>query len=42
MENYMNDKSLKPILLPLEEFKNDKLPVSDTTIVDMDIISPYF
>lgn len=38
---YMNDNYIREMILPYERFSNDKLPNSDSTIVDMQIVIPY-
>ena len=41
MRQYVNDNYLHTVILPMEIFKGDKLPVSDSTVVTMQVIIPY-
>jgi effector-binding domain-containing protein len=38
---YMRDNYIHPIIRPFERFDNNKLPASDTTVVNMQLIVPY-
>jgi len=41
MRMYMNDNYIHPMILPFERFENNKLPTSDTTLVEMQVMVPY-
>lgn len=41
MRLYMNDNYIHPMILPFERFENNKLPESDSSMVDMRVIIPY-
>lgn len=41
MRQYMTDNYIHPIIQPFERFDNNKLPVSDITRVNMQLIVPY-
>jgi len=42
VQRYMTDNFFKTTISPFEEFSNGKLPASDTSIVNMQVIFPYF
>ena len=41
MHLYMNDNYIQQMVLPYEIFKNNELPGSDSTVVDMQVVIPY-
>ncbi|SHN21405.1 hypothetical protein [Mucilaginibacter sp. OK098] len=41
MQMYMNDNYIHPMIFPFERFENNKLPTSDTTLVEMQVMIPY-
>ncbi|MDO3645056.1 hypothetical protein [Mucilaginibacter sp. L3T2-6] len=41
MRQYMRDNYIHPIIQPFERFDNNKLPASDSSVVNMQLIVPY-
>jgi len=41
MRQYMNDNYIRPLIQPFERFDNNKLPVSDSEPVNMQLVIPY-
>lgn len=41
MRQYMRDNFIHPMIQPFERFDNNKLPASDSSVVNMQLIVPY-
>ena len=41
IRQYMNDNYIRPLIQPFERFDNNKLPASDSEMVNMQLVTPY-